>query len=69
MKEIKQINTIKEVKGKQEEVFDYYEIENDDGSITTGIKPCHWQYREIEREKKENKELKIKQETRGEETN
>ena len=67
MKEIKQINTIKEAKGKQEEKFDYYETVNDDGSVTTGIKENHWQYREIEKEKKENKELKIKQETRASE--
>jgi len=65
MKEIKQINKTKEVKGKQEEVFDYYEVENDDGSVTTGIKDFHWQYKKIEKEIKEKKK-EVKKELRNE---
>ena len=62
MKNIKQINKIKDKK----EEFDYYEVENDDGSITTGIKDFHWQYEVIQKEIKEKK-LKIKKETREKE--
>lgn len=56
MKEIKQINKIKDDK----EEFDYYEVVNDDGSVTTGIKDFHWQYKEIEKELRDDKKRKKK---------